>query len=217
MTTRTTYILTHALLKEVYRDQFDLEWVSSYEPARQTLLAGRHRGLPARLPPRRAAPASICSARRSPGAAPTPIILLTGNDDRDIDVEAMEAGAADYLVKGQFDGPHCSSGRSATRSASRSSGSSTLEALRRSEERYALAVRGANDGLWDWDLTTNRIYYAPRWKSMLGYADGQIGDSPEEWFGRVHPLDVDRVRAEVDAHLSGRTNPAPDRAPHAPR
>ena len=82
----------------------------------------------------------------------------------------------------------------------------TLEALRSSEERYALAVRGANDGLWDWDLTTNRIYFAPRWKAMLGYAEGQIGDSPEEWFGRVHRLDLERVKAEIEAHLAGRSS-----------
>ena len=93
----------------------------------------------------------------------------------------------------------------------------TLEALRRSEERYALAVRGANDGLWDWDLTTDRIYYAPRWKSMLGYEDAQIGDSILEWFNRVNPLDVDRVKAEVSDHLAGKTSPPRDRAPHAPR
>ena len=67
-------------------------------------------------------------------------------------------------------------------------------------------MRGANDGLWDWDLTTNRIYFAPRWKSMLGYAEGQIGDSPEEWFGRVHRMDVERVKAEVEAHLAGRSS-----------
>src|SRR5262249_24557447 len=82
----------------------------------------------------------------------------------------------------------------------------TLEALRLSEERYALAVRGANDGLWDWDLTTEKIYFAPRWKSMLGYEDDRIGDDPEEWFSRVHPLDVERVRSEVSAHVAGLTS-----------
>ena len=67
-------------------------------------------------------------------------------------------------------------------------------------------MRGANDGLWDWDLTTNRTYFALRWKSMLGCAEGQIGDSPEEWFGRIHKLDVDRVKSEVEAHLAGRSS-----------
>ena len=134
----------------------------------------------------------------------TPIILLTGNDDWNTDVEAMEAGAADYLVKGQFG--TCLLERSIRYARGfAAERQHTLQALRSSEERYALAVRGANDGLWDWDLTTNRIYFAPRWKSMLGYAEGQIGDSPDEWFGRVHRLDVERVKAEVDAHLAGRS------------
>ncbi|HEY6010959.1 MAG TPA: PAS domain S-box protein, partial [Nitrospirota bacterium] len=61
------------------------------------------------------------------------------------------------------------------------------EALRESEERYALAARGANDGLWDWDLRANRIYLSVRWKSMLGYGENMIGDDPQDWFGRIHP------------------------------
>jgi diguanylate cyclase (GGDEF)-like protein/PAS domain S-box-containing protein len=79
------------------------------------------------------------------------------------------------------------------------------QALRESEERYALAVRGANDGLWDWMLRPDRVYFSPRWKSMLGYTEDEIGDSPEEWFSRVHPDDLERVRAKLDAHTSGRT------------
>ena len=134
-----------------------------------------------------------------------PIILLTGNDDWDVDVEAMEAGAADYLVKGQF------GTRQLERSIRYAMGfaverQKTLEALRLSQERYALAVRGANDGLWDWDLTSDRIYFAPRWKSMLGYREEQIGDSPQEWFSRVHDLDLERVKAEVAAHLAGKSS-----------
>lgn len=76
-------------------------------------------------------------------------------------------------------------------------------ALRQSEERYALAAAGSNDGLWDWDLATNSIYLSPRWKEMLGYTPEDVGDGAEEWFSRIHPEDVQRVTAQLDAHLSG--------------
>lgn len=79
------------------------------------------------------------------------------------------------------------------------------QALRDSEERYALAAQGANDGLWDWDLKTDRVFFSTRWKAMLGYGDGEIQDRPDEWFRRVHPEDIKRLRADVDAHLSGGT------------
>lgn len=79
-------------------------------------------------------------------------------------------------------------------------------ALEASEERYALAARGANDGLWDWDLRTDRVYFSPRWQEMLGYPDGEVGSSPEEWFRRVHAADVERVRAMLEAHLQGRSD-----------
>jgi diguanylate cyclase (GGDEF)-like protein/PAS domain S-box-containing protein len=77
-------------------------------------------------------------------------------------------------------------------------------ALRQSEERYALAVRGANDGIWDWDLRSGRIYYSPRWKAMLGWDDDGIGEAPSEWFDAIHPDDLPRVRAGVDDALAGR-------------
>jgi diguanylate cyclase (GGDEF)-like protein/PAS domain S-box-containing protein len=76
-------------------------------------------------------------------------------------------------------------------------------ALRESEERYSLAVRAANDGLWDWNLKEGQIYYSPRWKQMLGYADEEITDSPNEWFNRVHPDDITQLRTNISAHIKG--------------
>jgi len=61
--------------------------------------------------------------------------------------------------------------------------------LKRSEERYALAAAASNDGLYDWDLVTDRVYYSPRWASLLGLDSADLSDSPQEWLGRVHPGD----------------------------
>jgi diguanylate cyclase (GGDEF)-like protein/PAS domain S-box-containing protein len=77
------------------------------------------------------------------------------------------------------------------------------QALRESEERYALAVRGANDGVWDWNRETDRIYFSARWKAILGYEDHEIGDRPSEWLDRVHPDDLERLRLAIDAHCAG--------------
>lgn len=81
-----------------------------------------------------------------------------------------------------------------------------LSALRESEARYALAVRGANDGLWDWDLSTNRVYFSPRWKALLGYRESEVGDQPQEWLDRVHVSDQAQLKAALDAHLQGRSD-----------
>jgi PAS domain S-box-containing protein len=78
------------------------------------------------------------------------------------------------------------------------------DALQQSEERYALAVRGADDGMWEWNLRNGQTHFSPRWKSMLGYADDELGERIEEWFDRIHPEDRDRVIAELDAHRSGK-------------
>jgi diguanylate cyclase (GGDEF)-like protein/PAS domain S-box-containing protein len=78
-------------------------------------------------------------------------------------------------------------------------------ALKESEERYALAARGANDGLWDWDLSSDRIYFSPRWNHMLGYSVSEAWSGPEEWFNHIHAGDRDRVRAAIATHCDGKT------------
>lgn len=80
-----------------------------------------------------------------------------------------------------------------------------LGALRESEERYAIAYQGTNDGLWDWNLNFNKIYFSPRWKTMLGYQETEIGNSIDEWFNRVHPNDIPPLQAALAAHCSGLT------------
>jgi diguanylate cyclase (GGDEF)-like protein/PAS domain S-box-containing protein len=81
----------------------------------------------------------------------------------------------------------------------------TEEALRDSEERYALAMSGANAGLWDWDLDSESVYYSARFRSILGYAADEIGNSPTDWLKRVHPEDVRALDAALAAHLAGLT------------
>jgi diguanylate cyclase (GGDEF)-like protein/PAS domain S-box-containing protein len=78
-------------------------------------------------------------------------------------------------------------------------------AMRESEERYALAAQGSNDGLWDWDLRKNEIFFSARWKAQLGASENEIGVDPDQWFARVHPDDRERLFGDLGLHLEGRT------------
>ncbi|HUA51490.1 MAG TPA: EAL domain-containing protein [Candidatus Sulfotelmatobacter sp.] len=79
------------------------------------------------------------------------------------------------------------------------------EALRRSEERYALVAQAANDGLLDWDIEAGTVYFSPRWPALLGLDLDRLRPAPDEWFKRIHADDFARVSADIDAHLTGVT------------
>jgi diguanylate cyclase (GGDEF)-like protein/PAS domain S-box-containing protein len=123
-----------------------------------------------------------------------PIIMVTAKDQSEDVVRALDLGANDYVTK-PIDFPVA-----LARIGTQLSHKRAQEALKESEERYALAAQGANDGLWDWNLVAGRVYYSPRWKSMLGYQEPEIDDNPEEWLGRIHDADRERVADEIAAH-----------------
>ncbi|MEU4392243.1 substrate-binding domain-containing protein [Kribbella sp. NPDC023855] len=81
------------------------------------------------------------------------------------------------------------------------------DTIRASEERYALASMAAQDGTWDWDVSAGTVYYSPRWKQTLGYAEDEIGSSPTEWLDRVHPEDRRELSAAIAAQLGGARTP----------
>ena len=76
-------------------------------------------------------------------------------------------------------------------------------ALERSEARFARAARGANDGIWDWDLGGDRLHVSRRWLQMLGASGEDEAMASADWFARVHPDDLPGLRRAIEQHLRG--------------
>ncbi len=133
-------------------------------------------------------------------AREVPIILMTNIDDEALANRAVRNGAQDYLVKRrvQRDGLVRAIRYAIERHRMDS-------ALRRSEERYALAVQGANDGVWDWSPENGRAYWSARWEQILGFAEGELEQRFEAWGERVHPDDRTEFERALGAHLAGET------------
>ena len=79
------------------------------------------------------------------------------------------------------------------------------KALKESEVRWKFAIEGSGDGIWDWNIPMSKVFLTSRWKSMFGFSDGEIGDTPDEWSKRVHPEDLEATMATIEEHLDGTT------------
>ncbi|MEM9213818.1 MAG: chemotaxis protein CheB [Cyanobacteria bacterium P01_F01_bin.150] len=80
------------------------------------------------------------------------------------------------------------------------------KALSESDARWQFALEGSGDGVWDWNLKTNHVFFSSQWKTMLGYDDQDIGNTLDEWNSRVHPKDKERCYADIQRHLRQETS-----------
>ena len=78
--------------------------------------------------------------------------------------------------------------------------------LKNSEERLRYALEGSGDGLWDWNLVTNEVFFSKRWKEMLGFAEYELDSTLDEWNNRIHPEDLEQVYTERKAHIEGKSD-----------
>jgi diguanylate cyclase (GGDEF)-like protein len=177
---------------------FEIEWIDRVGEGRSRLTEGRHDLvlLDLSLPDSEGID-TFESVRGVSGE--TPIVVMTGHDDDEQALRAVREGAQDYLVKDRVDADILV--RSIRYAIERKR---VQEALKVSEERYSLAVTGAKDGIWDWDLRTGVMYFSDRCKGMLGWDPGAAWSSSDDWLSRVHPDDLDKVKKALQEHLDGR-------------
>jgi len=79
------------------------------------------------------------------------------------------------------------------------------ELLKESEDRWSSALECSGNGVWDWDAVNNEVFFSREWKSMLGYAEHEIGNSLQEWQSRIHSEDWEYIQAELQKHFDGQT------------
>jgi PAS domain S-box-containing protein len=80
-----------------------------------------------------------------------------------------------------------------------------IDHVRRSRERFELAVNGSSAGIWDWEVGSDRVYLSPRWKEMLGYSDQELLNRFDTWKELMHAEDRPRVMEAIDSYLQGRS------------
>ena len=199
------YVIICDLLSEMER--FELEWVTDYDDALGAMEREEHDVclLDYRLGERSGLELLREALRRG---YKVPIILLTGQGDREVDLEAMQAGAADYLIKGQIDAPLLE--RSIRYAFTR-----TLRILGESEKRFRSLVQNGSDIITVLDAEGTIQYQSPSIERLLVYRpEDLVGQNA---FDYVHPDDLERVRSIFGelTRRSGASGPVEVRFRHA--
>lgn len=127
--------------------------------------------------------------------APLPFVVVTGQGDEKIAAEVMKQGALDYVMKdtGLLELLPSVVKRAWMAVIRDRELVAAQMRLRESEARFASAIRATNDGVWEWLIPENKVYFSARWKAILGYQPDEISDDLKEWQSRTHPGDRGRL------------------------
>jgi diguanylate cyclase (GGDEF)-like protein/PAS domain S-box-containing protein len=146
-------------------------------------------------------PTSIDWLRHVIAKVRRPLILVLTADPAErsaLRERAREIGAIDCLLRDELSSPLLEAAITHARSVNREAG--RLHELR---QRYALAIRGSRDGMWEWDLLRDRVYYSQRWCELLGLRSSEVAPTLDGWLSRVHPQDLERLRSELEVVVDG--------------
>jgi PAS domain S-box-containing protein len=80
------------------------------------------------------------------------------------------------------------------------------QSLHNIEDRWQFAIEGSNDGIWDWNVLTDKVFFSSRWKEMIGYGPDELEGNVSEWKERVHPDDLPAVMETLQRHFNGETS-----------
>ena len=139
---------------------------------------------------------TVYAGRVAAGALP--LIVLTGHNDTEFALRTLEAGAQDYLIKGEFDVD------ALVRSIRYAISRAKLEQrLYEAEERWRFALEGAGDGVWDWNIQTGEVNFSRRLKQMLGFDEDEMQDRLDEWRQRIYPEQRAGVTADLQGYFDG--------------
>lgn len=137
--------------------------------------------------------------RRLHAAYPqVPILVLTGLNDEEVGLAAVREGAQDYLIKGELQPALLA--RSIRYAIERQRLTTSLAT---SEERFELAITGASAGLWDWDPRMDRVFFATRFKEIVGYTDEEMPNDLGFFRSRIHPDDRSRTDRVLELFFNG--------------
>jgi len=137
-----------------------------------------------------------------------PLVVLTGQEDHQVAVDLMKAGAIDYLSKDSISPDHLSQclHRAIRVYRAEKEAEAANARLRESEERYRLILEGSNEGIWDWNVASQMVYCNDRLLEMMGLSPGQRELDKDRFYEQIHPDDRAQVKQSIQNCLLGQTH-----------